>query len=405
MKRSRQFPPCTLRQNHGFSLVELMVALMFLALLMAGMAKVYSSSVKVFKTTGETLSTQRNNTWAMNMISDDISQAGYIFPDRVLPSALTSGTELMFRIDPAQTVSGVTRISDLNSSTVENETLTADVFQFFADVPLPVTATWTTTTTGESEGSATTELASAAVTFTQGGTSDLKAGDIMVILDGAVQTLPNGTVIPSMETPMIKTAANPVVFQDDSSVLANYTPVSFQALPVRPHLAGVPLLFVRPAQLVRLSIKAVALDPAHPSVKQPCLVRQQANFPTDGTSTVTWANVASTVLAENVEGFRVDVSFDGGVNWDRTGASTWSDIVNNASAHIKSISGYTSITDRRDWFRNIPCLLRIDLTTRTPHPPAGVQRLLHVAGIPDPDPGAHDLPPEFRDRFLRQVAP
>ncbi|HWQ09120.1 MAG TPA: hypothetical protein VN436_08435, partial [Holophaga sp.] len=72
------------------------------------------------------------------------------------------------------------------------------------------------------------------------------------------------------------------------------------------------------------------------------------------------------VVAENVEGFRVDVSFDGGVNWDRTGATTWSDIVTNATAHIKSITGYTSITTRRDWFRNIPCLLRIDLTTRTP---------------------------------------
>src|ERR1035438_9317681 len=146
MKQNKQSRP----SDQGFSLVELLVALVFMSLLMAGMAKVFQSSVKSFATTNETMGAQRTNRWALDQISDDFSQAGLVFPDRAMPSFVISAAESLFSITPGVAVAGVTRVSDSDPTSTQTEAVTADVVQFFMDVPLAVTGTWGASTSGNS---------------------------------------------------------------------------------------------------------------------------------------------------------------------------------------------------------------------------------------------------------------
>jgi len=347
----------------GFSLVELMVALLFTSLLIAGMAKVFASSVRTFTSTNEVIGIQQNSRWALDQINDDISQAGFIFPPRTLPASILNGAESLFRIDPDQAVAGIVRVSDSNPNATETEALNADVFQFFTDIPLPVQGTWTADTDGDDPnpgGTAKTAPTSAAVTCTLGSLGDLQAGDVQIILDSGE----NG----KWEHPLVaSTSGTSVTFATNAVMLANYAASVMNPGITLSHKAGVPVYFIRPAQLVRYSVQAIALDPSHSTVRTPCLVRQQAAYPIGGT--VAWASAASQVVAEDVAAFRVDVSFDGGVNWARTGSTTWAAIQTKANTQLSTagMPGFTSITDTSniDWFRSIPCLLRMDITTRT----------------------------------------
>lgn len=357
----------------GFSLIELIVALAFTAILMAGMAGVFKSSVQTYTAVNETMGAQRTNRWAMDQISDDISQAGFVFPDRALPTTVTSGLESLFSITPGAAVAGVTRIADANPAATEADTtasgaaVTADILQFFTDVPLPVGGLWAGDTAGNDPlpaggGPPTAAPISSAITFNLGASTDLRAGDVMVILDSGEYG--------NWEHPVIAGPANPVVFETDPVNLAKYT-----STPISPgislgHKAGVPVYFIRPAQLVRYSVQAVSLDPANVAVKLPCLVRQQTNYPLAGT--VDWTTVATQIISENVEGFRVDLSFDGGATWARTTGTptTWAAIQANANTQLATsgLPGLKSVTDpaNPDWFRGINCLIRVDVTTRAP---------------------------------------
>lgn len=318
------------RGPQGFSMVELLISLMFISLLMSGMAVVFRSAIQSFAATNETFSAHQRNRWSMEMISDDITQAGLIFPDRALPASATSGTESLFKLDADQSITEVMP-NDANPSTTTNHTLTADAFQFFLDIPLPVRGTWTSDTEAEAE--------SAEISFTAGGISDLAPGDVMVILDSGEYG--------QWEHPVIKesaggTVGNPVVFETDQTVIDNYSGTYTAPGVYSAHPAGVPVYFIRPAQLVRYSVRAIALDPSSSAIKVPCLVRQQASFPISGT--VTWSNVTAQIVTENVAGFKVSLSFDGGTTWVRTASSQ---------------------AGNPTWFRTIPCLIRVDLTTRT----------------------------------------
>ncbi|WP_005033750.1 PilW family protein [Holophaga foetida] len=354
---------CKLPTTGGFSLVELLVALLFTSLLLAGMAKVFASSVKTFNTTNEVIGIQQNSRWAFDQINDDISQAGFIFPERTLPTSILNGAEPLFRIVPDQAVTGLLRVSDSNPGATEAEVLNADVLQFFTDVPLPIQGTWAIDTPGDDPnpgGISATAPTSAAVTCTVGAVGDLQAGDVEIILDSGE----NG----KWEHPLVaSTSGTSITFETDAVKLANYAASVMNPGITLSHKAGVPVYFVRPAQLVRYSVQALALDPSHNTVRVPCLVRQQAAYPIGGT--VDWTTAASQVVAEDVAAFRVDISFDGGVSWARSGAANWGAIQTNANVQLATsgMAGFTSITDTSniDWFRSIPCLLRVDITTRT----------------------------------------
>lgn len=363
----RRQRPC--RDQRGFSLVELLVALLFTALLMAGLASVLRTSVRTFTTTNETLGVQRSNRYALDLISDDLAMAGLVFPERSLPLYVVNGSESLFRVDPDQDVANLARVNDADPTKVTAETLKADVLQLFADVPLNVQATWAQDTPGDvanEDRTSTSPPASAAVNYLKGSASDLAPGDLMIIQDSGEKG--------NWEHPMISTTisavGSPIKFEDSNNQNGTYSSDSavnpYLALG---HTAKVPVAFIRPCQLIRLSVQAVALDPSNTSVKVPCLVRQQANYPATVGATVDWSTVPTQVVSENVAGFRVDLSFDGGTTWTRTGSTTWGDMTTKANANLASVGlpGNQSITDTAhpDWFRTISCLIRIDLTTRT----------------------------------------
>lgn len=351
------------RHDQGFSLVELLVALVFVSLLMAGMAKVFASSTSVFNTTNEAIGVQRTSRWAIEQVNDDFSQMGMIFPDRILPSHILAGSEPHFRIDPDQAVTGVVRVSDNNPGATESEALNSDQIQFFTDFPLDISGTWAADTTGNdsSAGAGTAAPSSAKISFTQGSEADLEAGDVMVILDSG-QT-------GKWEYPLITGApvANPIQFETDPSAIGRFTFTPTEGGVQLSHKAGVPVFFVRPNRVVRYSVQAVALDPSNSAVRVPCLTRQMAAYPLAGT--INWANIPAQIISEQVVGFRVDLSFDGGATWARTGATNWAEIQANVNTQLstRGLPGFNSITDpsNPDWFRNISCLLRLDITTRS----------------------------------------
>lgn len=351
------------RSTLGFSLVELLVALVFVSLLMAGMAKVFASSISVFNTTNEAIGIQRNNRWVVEQLNDDFSQMGMVFPDRILPAHVLSGAHPHFRIDPDQSVAGVVRVSDTDPGATETETVTADQVQFFSDLPLGISGTWSADTTGadSTTGSGTAAPSSAGIAFTQGSEADLRAGDVMVILDSGETG--------KWEYPLVtgNPVGNPITFEKDPTAIARFTFTPTEGGVQLAHRAGVPVFFVRPNQVVRYSVQAVALDPSNSTVRIPCLVRQTASYPLAGT--IDWTNVPAQIISEQVVGFRVDLSFNGGASWARTGARTWSDIQSNANTQLSAsgLPGFNSITDpsHPDWFRNISCLVRLDITTRS----------------------------------------
>ena len=51
-------------RTHGFSLVELLIALVFISFLMAGMLRIYGSAIQGFVAANETVKAQRDNRWS-----------------------------------------------------------------------------------------------------------------------------------------------------------------------------------------------------------------------------------------------------------------------------------------------------------------------------------------------------
>jgi hypothetical protein len=141
-----------------------------------------------------------------------------------------------------------------------------------------------------------------------------------------------------------------------------------------PSMSGAPVVFVRPAQMVRYLIKSENLDPANPSVGVPCLVRQQGNYSTAG-----FVSTTESIIAEDVTGFKVYLSAyqdPGGdpaktwAGWNLAASDFdggWTNgILATVNTQLTSL-GLPSApnTDDLNWFRNTPLLVRVDLTTRS----------------------------------------
>ena len=67
----------------GFSLVELLVAVLFIGILMAGMANVFKSSVNTMATSSEGISSNRRNRMSIDLLYDDLNIAGLYITDKI----------------------------------------------------------------------------------------------------------------------------------------------------------------------------------------------------------------------------------------------------------------------------------------------------------------------------------
>jgi prepilin-type N-terminal cleavage/methylation domain-containing protein len=312
----------------GFSLVELMVALLLSGILMAGMGKIFASSISSFYTTGELLGAQRRNRWILNEFGDDLRMAGYMEGILASKIPLTNLPESPFVITP-----GLVAGSD------------RDQIEFFMNQPvqeLRVTST------------AAQNTNSLAVTSISGDSLGIKTGDFLIIKDG-IQVeygYASSDVSISPVTLMDGTAqlANPAIFGYMRSANAAF---------MNRHLPGNLVSVLRPCQLIHYGVEDRALDPSAPATTIPCLIRKQALFGSGVQGN--WGTVTGEVVAENVSALRVDLSVDGGVNWDH--GANWAATVALANTHLNAANQINSNTF---WFRQVPALLRVEIRSRTP---------------------------------------
>lgn len=360
-------------RSEGFSLIELLIALVFISFLMAGMLRIYGSAIQGFSAANESVKAQRDNRASMESLEDDISQAGFVFPNATNPIPFsvdsTSGQNPLM-ILPSQTLT--VRMPDPSNPFALQpvETITYDELQFTTDQPLPLYAHLTALPT--SNGAVT-------VQFTQGGFADLRGGDMIVMLDGpGRQQMDVAAVDPSV--PASGTAGT-IPLSGASGQVA--TTGGFGSggggLLRLQHPVGSEMMFIRPGQVIRYAILPLTLDPSNAAATVPCLVRDQAPYPTNGLRIV-WpaagavlpAGYSRTVVAENVTGLRFDISVDQGKTWTR--GANWAATVTNLDAALAALAaanpqaGYATAADNPSapaWYRKAPVLFRADVTTRT----------------------------------------
>ena len=123
----------------GFSLVELLVALVFTAILTTGMLRIFASSVSGFYTQQESLGLQRASRFALNLVEEEIIQAGYLFPPRNLRGELSVGTSASQPPILIQQSDYEPVWSDPNGTTVTLDKV--DELQFVQDLNLEVEGT------------------------------------------------------------------------------------------------------------------------------------------------------------------------------------------------------------------------------------------------------------------------
>ena len=351
LRSFRRFHPL----QRGFSLIEMLIAVMFIGILSAGMLRVYSANLAGFQRVNDTISGQRRGRWALATLQDDVASIGYFanvgFNNPAVGNySVASGTQEPFMILPSPIAVNVAGPSPTNpgGALVPGPLVpNPDEIQYVSDLSLPIQATLS----GITSAGLTLNLLS-------GSTADLQAGDIVAVQDGNFEQF---IIASASGSSVLVDLAATVIAQAVGGVYQVTTPGT------KTHLAGVPLSFYRPNIVTRYSIQARAWDPSNSAITIPCLVRQQTTYPVGGTA-VAWAGVPIEVIAENIDRFRIDLSLDGGVTWLRTGAATWDALVTKITTALTPM-GATGIPARDPanplWFRTYPCLIRMDVRSRS----------------------------------------
>lgn len=351
----------------GFSLVEMLVALVFMSVLMAGLMRIYASSLQGFTNARESIAAQRANRWALATLEDDLQSAGFYFPLRPVPGfiSVASGQQNPMLVLPNQKLKFDTRKPD---GTLVEENLVFDEIQVLTDIPLPISAQLSDPPVDNSTVS---------IVVTGGSLSDVQAGDFMVIMDSNYET----ALIKSVTGTTVTLNMDASVTQDQET--GSPTGVS-PGLKSLDHRKNAEVMFIRPNQVVRYSIQAESLDPAEPKALVPSVIREQVAYPTNGVL-IDWKALAAAPpatyqrqrISENVDGMRMDLSANGGQNWVRSavgatqsGTSGWDAMVAAINTQVASNpTPYNSINNSANplWYRGIPVVFRIDMETRSPN--------------------------------------
>ncbi|HXC16356.1 MAG TPA: prepilin-type N-terminal cleavage/methylation domain-containing protein [Holophagaceae bacterium] len=397
MPNHRVFPS----RKAGFSLVELLVAMVFTAILMAGMAKVFQSSLGTFYTAGEKLSSSRRNRLSLDLLYDDLNTAGMmLLPTDIAAggpqSVSVSGANPLFAVNPNVPVTikkGNADGSDL--------IVTSDQLLMYSDQALPFEGSLQTAIPGTNSlvanavAGGTSASVPSSVTFNvdcgaNGQPSQVVPGMAVVFKDslsgrGIAGVSVAGTVVTITPSSVIQSAGGGVT---GNTLLDPYG-----------HLLGAKVLFVQVGQQVRYSIQPQFLDPNDANHGIPCLVREQENYNSAGFISYlaggapATANYSATIVAENVTGLKFYLSMNPGdttqtpdkiwAGYGYAGTDFNAGILGaggtagagtlNSQLTTYGVTGYTSIaaqnatTTAKDlvWFRNIPAAVRVDLTTRT----------------------------------------
>ncbi len=355
------------RPSSGFSLVELLVAVLFIGILMAGMANVFKSSVNTLSTSSEGISSTRRNRMSIDLLYDDLNSAGMYLADLASPPKLSTANP-SFYIIPNVAVTGAGA----------DDPATADQLFFYLDEPLPFEGTLS----GTGNGGANKNLARNAAELVLAGVAPdpavdntftidckdasyanmVKKGYSVVFKDAWETFFVQDTQAPSGTSVTIQVGASATVGSTGSGPSG--------APPKAKHILGSDVLFFRPAQMVRYSVKMKLFDPQKAS-GTPCLVRDQGTY--DATGFV--ADPAQeSIVAENVSGFKAYLSADSGQTWAGYGktytgfAAGWTNGVRaelDAQLATAGRQDFQTTQGNESWIRSIPTLVRLDITTRT----------------------------------------
>jgi len=321
----------------GFSLVEMMVVLVFTMILMAGLATVFKASLSSFVVSGEKISSSRRNRMAMDLLSDDLNVAGQYLDLRALPGGIVD-TNPGFAINPGS------KRFPFTGTDIPAADAVSDELVFFFDDPLPAEGTFV------------------------GNVSGLRS----TLVSG--EDYNPGCTILFKDAPAVKKGMRLVARQNyevqnvaaDGNPSGNSVGITTENAFMFEHSGTTPVLVYKPRQYVRYRIESQYLDPEKPTVGIPCLIRAQGPYPDAGALTPD----TTTIVAENVSGFTVSLSVDGGTTW-RTGAS-WADITKDLDSDLATHGppGFKKVGSSPQWFRYVPVMLRVDVTTRTIKPRA-----------------------------------
>ena len=353
----------------GFSLVELLVAVLFIGILMAGMANVFKASVTTLTTSSEGISSARRNRMSLDLLYDDLNSAGMFLSDLASPPKLSAANQA-FYIIPNVAIVGA----------AADDPATADQVFFYLDDPLPFEGTLFDTGAGGTAARNASELVLAQAaptvadnTFTIDCTDDSYA---TMIKTGRTNGYPYSVVFKdSWETYFIQGiptgTGKRLTIQLGSSPDALVTGVGPSGNPPKAkHILTSNVMFFQPAQMVRYSVKMKLYDPQK-ATGVPCLIRDQGTWSAAGFVAVA---ALESVVAENVSGFKAYLSANTGKSWAGYG-KTYTGLDNGWTGGIRAELDAQLLTSGRqdfqttsgndNWFRSIATLVRLDITTRT----------------------------------------
>jgi len=355
----------------GFSLVELLVAVMFIGILMAGMANVFKSSVSTLATSSEGISSARRNRMSMDLLYDDLNTAGLYITDLVSPPLLASGNPA-FYVLPNMPVAGA----------AADDPQTADQLYFYLDLPLPFEGTLVGT-----GGGAGANTARSAAQLVMAGAAPVAGLDNNFTVDcgnasyaNLVQAGYYAVIKDSWEVFNIAATPAPIVsgspatkvtFNVATNPLVAMTGVGPAGAPTKTeHILQSAVLFYQPAQMVCYSVQMKLYDPQK-ATGVPCLVRDQGTYSAAGFVAVP---ALQTIVAENVAGFKAYLSANSGQSWAGLNAA-YSGFANGWTNGIQAAlntqlatagrANFTTTAGDPNWLRDIPTLVRLDITTRT----------------------------------------
>ncbi|MCL1893300.1 MAG: hypothetical protein FWG02_03540 [Holophagaceae bacterium] len=355
------------KNTFGFSLVELLVALVFTLILMAGLASVFKASITSFYMSGETTSSARRNRLGIDLLGEDINTAGMYLTDMAL-LPFTVDNMPPFWINP--------NVPILNAGT--NDPASADELYFYMDEPLPFEGILTASPVSQTAADMVLSGVSVVSSPPTYEVDCLNADYARMVKDGHYLIFKDFWEALYI-TRVISVNGKNVTVETGMTPNVGVTGSGSSGLPARVnHLNNrTRVVFVNPAQMVKYKIEMLKLDPDPEKPNGvPCLVRYQAPYPYEGVFDEAANSRTRQMITENVSGFKVYLSVNGGTTWAGEGLSAtgfgagW-----NGSTGIRSqidtqlsVVGRPGFKDTRaddHWFRRIPVLVRVDVTTRT----------------------------------------
>jgi len=354
----------------GFSLVEMMVALVFTMILMAGLASVFKASLGTFVVASETTSSGRRNRMATDLLMDDLNRAGML-PSTLFDYPSIDPTNPPFRINPNVAFTG-TDIPDAQAK--------ADQLDIYYDDALPFDGTLGTAIKNTSDQVASGGQLGDNSAFTLNFRDSSQASQVATLFTSYGMYVLFRSSGYSYKLLTAKDSGSSVAVTIDSASSYSGTGAATGATFTTGATADSGVTLIRPGRYVRYSIQAKSLDPSS-ATQTPCLIREEVTYENVRSSSTPFSKPDdTTIVAENVSGFKVLLSGDGGKTWagGNTTDTSWSNITGAAtgaasptlnwqfqSGTLKARAGLNSTGASPFWFREIPVLVRVDVTTRT----------------------------------------